>query len=866
MLSVGLLITLGWFGVQTAVRRHRDTARLQVVAMAEDAALTEEEQVRLRLLAIGQTLRLLQRAWQGAPTRFKLDDWREDLPVFADAVLQVSLTDEHGVIRASTQPRLIGGRAGEPVRRATGCGGMLIGPLVAGWGNSPGGIDLTCQLIQPDGSLAGLLVASYEPYPRATADGRFDVGPHGLVALVTLSSGAVDPLIDPAEIDPVDMAPDTRQAAGGDAARDGRAAASGDAARDGRNAADSEIAYPGKLAPAATIAGSRLLAAMTTASRGVWTGISPFDGVDRMHAFRRVAGRELDVVVAPDSAAAMRGAQAWDRWAQASGAALSILVVLLGALMLRAAHAAGAAQRRENELARDRASLAETTRQLQATLAGMTDGIMMLDADQRLLAWNDKFPAFTGVPAPLLRIGLPMAEMLYAQAAAGEFGPVDPDAEVNRRLALLHNSLGSGTTERVRPNGQVLELRRNPLPGGGFVTLYTDVTDRRAAEDRMREAQKMAALGRLTAGVAHDFNNVLASIIGSAELLERQLRDDPGQARRLAVILHGAQRGANLVRQLLAFSRKQPLAPVAVDANAIVRGMSELLASTLGGAVRVGTRLGARWPALVDPVQIEHVILNLAINARDAMPDGGTLTIATADVTLDRRLDAVGLAPGAYVSVSVSDTGTGMTPEVLRNALEPFFTTKPPGRGSGLGLSQVYGVASQSGGGVRIDSALNQGSTVTVFLPRAEAEAADCGDAARGSRHEPPCGQGTVLLVEHEAHVRETLAGMLAALGFSTLLAEDGAAALRVMEAGDGFDLLLTDLVMPGVDGRQLAAALRARRPAVPVVLITGCDDDSLVGGERWVLSKPFVTSQLAETLRAALWQAGVPASREAVS
>ncbi|HET8996190.1 MAG TPA: PAS-domain containing protein [Acetobacteraceae bacterium] len=500
--------------------------------------------------------------------------------------------------------------------------------------------------------------------------------------------------------------------------------------------------------------------------------------------------------------------------------------------------------------------LLEKTRQLEATLAGMSDGIMMVDAELRLLAWNDKFPQFTGVPADMLYVGATMQDVLRAQALAGEFGAVDVEAEVVRRLDLLRRISSIGVLERQRPNGQVIELRRNPLPGGGFVTLYTDVTARRAAEERMREAQKMAAIGRLTAGVAHDFNNVLTSIMGSAELLERRLGDDPAAARKLAVILQGAQRGADLVQQLLAFSRKQPLVPIAVEPNNVVRGMGELLRTTLGGAVRVETRLNARYPALVDPVQIEHVILNLAINARDAMPDGGVLTIATEDVVLDAPLEEAGLARGDYVMVSVADTGCGMPPDVQRQALEPFFTTKPPGRGSGLGLSQVYGVANQSGGGVQIDSALGRGTRISVFLPRAATAPVQPPVPAIGpAKTELARSQGTVLLVEDEPAVRETIAGMLTSLGFTALAAEDAAAALRLVESGRGFDLLLADLVMPGMDGVQLAGLVRARRPSLPVVLITGYSDDRRVSGERWVLSKPFLASRLGETLGMALRQ-----------
>jgi signal transduction histidine kinase len=436
---------------------------------------------------------------------------------------------------------------------------------------------------------------------------------------------------------------------------------------------------------------------------------------------------------------------------------------------------------------------------------------------------------------------------------------VDVEAEVARRMSLLRSGGSMGTIERPRPGGRQLEIRRNPLPGGGFVTLYSDVTARRQTEERLRQAQTMAAVGRLTAGVAHDFNNLLAAITGNAEVLHNLLSDDPAHGRRLAMILQTAGRGADLVRRLLAFSRKQELAPVQVDLNQVVRGMGDLLRATLGRATRVETKLEpALWPALIDPVQIEHVILNLAINARDAMPEGGTLTIATANTTLGHQDATVDLPVGDYIVVSVIDTGTGMTEEVQRNAFEPFFTTKPPGQGSGLGLSQVYGLASQSGGGVRIDSALGKGTTVSVLFPRATEEAdSDVGsgsDRAAGAepRRDTPAWHRTVLVVDDEMECRDTISAMLAANGFAAIVADSGEAALRLADAGADFDLLLVDFAMPGMNGAELAQEVRARRPSVPVVFFTGGDGE-YISGERWVLMKPFLGHTLTDTLRAAL-------------
>jgi signal transduction histidine kinase len=491
----------------------------------------------------------------------------------------------------------------------------------------------------------------------------------------------------------------------------------------------------------------------------------------------------------------------------------------------------------------------------------------MVDSELRLMAWNPHFPEFTGVPREILRVGLPMENILRGQVAAGEFGPVDVEAEVARRMALLHSGNAMGTIERPRPGGRQLEIRRNPLPSGGFVTLYTDVTARRQTEERLRQAQTMAAVGRLTAGVAHDFNNLLAAIGGNAEILHEQLRSHPDHAQRLAVILQAASRGSDLVRRLLAFSRRQPLTPALVDLNKVLQGMGGLLRATLGRKIRVETKLDAKlWSALIDPVQIEHVILNLVINARDAMPGGGTLTISTSNTTLGHHGAVVDLPAGEYVVFSVSDTGTGMTEEVQRNAFEPFFTTKPPGQGSGLGLSQVYGVASQSGGSVQIDSALGRGTTVSVLFPRATPETDP--DAVTGLERAAKAGrlpedvarQRTVLVVDDEADCRDTIEALLASSGFAPVMAESAAAALRLIDGGLDFHLLLVDVAMPDMNGVELTHKVRESRPSVPVVFLAG--DDEWISGERWVLLKPFLTRTLVDTVRAAL---GLTQEKDAV-
>ncbi len=810
VVAAAVLVALAWAGARDAIRAHRTEARARVHAEMLGKALAFEEQVRRELLSIDQTLRILQYEWQRDPAHFDLAARSNQVVALNDVSLQLFITDAQGIVRSSTRPAIVGTDVGgrdyfrHEATLPADDGRMFVGSLTQGQVTRLWQINLVRRLDNPDGTFAGVIAASYDANALSRFYREVDLGTHGVIAVVSVPDGEAW-----------------------------------------------SLAGAKQSATVINIANSPMFAAMQGAADGSWQGRSGLDDNDRLYAFATVPDRDLKVEVGIDRAEAMAASVAWERNAVIFAGGTTLVVLLMAALLLREE---SAARRRHESLAREQAILA-------ATLTGMSDGIMMVDGDLNLLAWNQHFPEFTGVPAEILRLGLPMEDILRAQALAGEFGPVDVEVEVARRLVLLRAGATMGTIERARPTGRHLEIRRNSLPGGGFVTLYTDVTARHQAEDRMRQAQTMAAVGRLTSGVAHDFNNLLVSISGNAEMLHNQLAEHPAHARRLAAILQAASRGADLVRQLLAFSRKQTLEPVMVDLNQVVRGISDLLRATLGRTIRVETQLAAElWPALIDPVQIEHVILNLTINARDAMPQGGTLTIATGNTTLGPFGRAADLPPGDYVIVSVGDTGTGMNDEVLRNAFEPFFTTKPPGLGSGLGLSQVYGVASQSGGGVQIDSAIGKGTTVSVMFPRAATDATT--SAIAGSRPEdaaraeaqPQSGQWhrTILVVDDEADCRETIAAMLSANGFAVAMAESGSEALRLMEHGLDFDLLLVDFTMPGMNGVELAQAVRVRRASIPVVFITGGDGER-TAGERWVLMKPFLTRTLTETLRAAL-------------
>jgi CheY-like chemotaxis protein len=361
----------------------------------------------------------------------------------------------------------------------------------------------------------------------------------------------------------------------------------------------------------------------------------------------------------------------------------------------------------------------------------------------------------------------------------------------------------------------------------------------------------MEAVGQLTSGIAHDFNNLLTAITGNLHLIEEDTAEEA--VRKYArSALRGAKRGAELTQQLLAFSRNQHLDVQPNGVNQLVSGMSDLLLRTLGGTIRIELALGQElWPALIDTNQVENAILNLAINARDAMPTGGTLTIETTNLRVGRLNEVDGLDPGDYVVVSVADTGTGMSEEVKAKAFDPFFTTKEVGRGSGLGLSQVYGVARQLGGTAEIDSAPGRGTTVRIFLPRAH-KAANLPADPRSATAARDGNVARILLVDDDADVREIVTVLLRRLGHDVVSAGSGAAALSAIEA-TVFDAAILDFAMPEMTGAELARRIGSRRPDVPILLITGHVDSAALGGdfsEEKILRKPFRAAELESKLR----------------
>ncbi len=385
--------------------------------------------------------------------------------------------------------------------------------------------------------------------------------------------------------------------------------------------------------------------------------------------------------------------------------------------------------------------------------------------------------------------------------------------------------------------------------------LVAEIAERRRAEATLRQMQRLEAVGQLTSGVAHDFNNLLTVVLGNLVFVRRTLGEDVDAEvrRRLSNIQDAAQRGAKLVGQLLAFSRRQRLDPAPVDLNATILEMRGLLQSTLGGSLNLETKLSDDlWFALVDVTQIELVILNLALNARDASPVGGALIVRTQNAMLEgAEAAAAQVTPGDYVALSVEDQGTGMAPEVREKAFEPFFTTKEVGKGSGLGLAQVYGFAKQSGGGAAIESVQGEGTKVRIYLPRATAApaakalrdgAADHGAHLHGRR---------ILVVDDDPGVRDVTASFLRELGCEVLEASSGAGALATLNGATDVDFAVIDFAMPGMNGRELADELKQRRPNLPLLFITGYADLTELGDvqDDLILMKPFTNDDLRRRL-----------------
>lgn len=495
---------------------------------------------------------------------------------------------------------------------------------------------------------------------------------------------------------------------------------------------------------------------------------------------------------------------------------------------------------------------AHSERILLATLDSVREGVAAFDHERRLLAWNRAFRQMLKLPPNALQIGqqVPSGETSEAGEFSKQFDTLEATARRSGRPALV---------ERKEADGRSLEVFHNPTRDGGSVTTFLDRTEQRQAEQALLQSQKLEALGQMTGGVAHDFNNLLTVIIGAASMLRRAVGKDPQALQRIDMVVLAAERGARLIQQLLAFARRQPLQPEIVNLSTLMNESLPLIRRAVGEKIVVEyVSSGGLWNTNVDAAQFQTAVLNLAINSRDAMPGGGKLTIEVCNAALDDVYAAhhAEVEPGQYVMFAITDTGKGMDAATALRALDPFFTTKPVGEGTGLGLPQVYGFVKQSGGHLKIDSEVGEGTTIKLYLPRS------FGQEVR-SQSQPATlaltGTETILVVDDDEIVRATVASMLESLGYDVIMASSGGEAISILENGAKIDLLFTDVVMPGtVGGRKLAERAAEISPGIKILFTSGYTENAIVHNHRLdpgveFLSKPYDRERLAAKVRRVL-------------
>ena len=489
----------------------------------------------------------------------------------------------------------------------------------------------------------------------------------------------------------------------------------------------------------------------------------------------------------------------------------------------------------------------------------LPDAVLVVDADHKVLLCN---------PAVARVFGYAPEELIGQETAVLYETPAECERIRTMEVRLREQEMSEPAMVRYRrKSGEAFPaetvasvLRDQDGQFIGFISLNRDISKQVVQDEALRKSQRMEAIGQLTGGIAHDFNNLLTIITGNHELLEMEL-EAAEQLDLLSRANNAAMMGARLTNRLLTFARRRRLDPVVLDLNEQVLAMAELLRRTLGEAIALGTLLAPRlWSVQADPSEVENAVLNLAINSRDAMPAGGKLVIETSNVVLEESdvASEVGAEPGEYVRLSVSDTGMGMSREVLMRVFEPFFTTKEPGKGTGLGLSVIYGFVRQSGGHVTVYSEINRGTTVNLYLPCIAGEH----ERPASARQPAPATQRTgetILLVEDNPDVRKVTAQRLRNLGYVVVEAASGARAVEVLSAGASIGLVFSDVVMPGgMSGFELARWVQSNVPAVPVLLTSGFAEDVARAGEApaselEILRKPYTGAELARALRKAV-------------
>lgn len=829
--GAAVLIALAWLGASAAILAEQHEAQAHASADVANQALIFEDQLRRELLVVDQTLRILEVEWEANPTEFDLSAWMHRALVLPDVSLHIFIADANGIVRASTQPGTTGGdvSARDYFRTEAALDHdderMFIGPTTRGLITNRWQMNMVRRL-DKDGRFAGVIGADYD----TAALGRFyrqaDLGEMGMIALVGASDGKLRALVGPTAVE-----------------------------------------------PGYDISGSAMYQALLADPNGRWIGPSAVDGVRRIHAFRTVADRNLAVVVAFDTASVLGTSHAFTRSAQffAGGTSLFVLVVACGVL-----REIGMARARERALDADRATLAAAnadldaarrqadrkTAQLETTLGGMWDGVSVVDGDMKLVAWNEPFAALAGVPRELLKIGASVEEIVRAQALSGEFGEVDIEPEVARRMAFMRSGQVYGTTERIRPNGQAIELRRRRLPGGGFVTLYIDITARKQAEEAMRRARELAeaateAKSRFVATVSHEIRTPLNTLLNSLRLLSETTL--PRSAQPLLQMANQAGDGLlALINDILEMSRMEAgqlaVRPSAFALRPLLEGVAALFGDQ-ATARPIAITIGPAVPDLIhsDAGRVRQILLNLLSNAVKFAAPGTVRLIAELEAETGRRLRIV-----------VRDPGPALTAAERARLFQPFSRLEraetSAATGSGLGLAISRGLASLLDAEVGCDAAPDGGNDFWLALPLETTVALPLLPAL--SAPPGPLPRTRILVVDDVLPNQIVLATMLRRAGHCVDVARSGEAALARLRENP-YDIVFMDLRMPGLSGLDATRQIRAMAGPAATIPIVALSADAapqdharaIAVGMQELLAKPVDRAQLRAVIARLVWR-----------
>ena len=835
------LMALTWIGTLTAIRIERTDAAERIVADAGNQAQIFEEQLQRKLLEVDQTLRILARAWEADPANFDLSAARRQFIVLNDLSSQVFIADEHGIVQHDTVPATVGTNVSRrdyftyEAAQAADEDRLFISPTTMGTVTRQWQLNLARRLHRPDGGFAGVVVASM----RISALGSFyqmaNIGARGVIAVVAMERGGVRVAVGPRVID-----------------------------------------------PGSVIADTDMFKAMQADPDGVWIGRSAFDGVRRVHGFRRVADRDLEVVVGIEQAEAMAATSAWIKAAYGFAGGITALLLAMAGLLLKDLHAA---RRREHALAHDRAVLAAAnaqlelakasadakSAQLEATLVGMTDGVAMVDGRMQLVEWNPRYPGLAGVPSAILRVGLPIAEVLRAQAEAGEFGEVDVEAEVARQVASLSSGDYAAAAERARPDGKVIELRRNRLPDGGFVTLYTDITARKQTEATLRQAGAVAeaaarAMSRFVAIVSHEIRTPLNALLSSLTLLA-----DSSLAPTQQALVDLSRQSGNalmaLVNDVLEMSKMEAgqlmLRPSSFRLRTLIESAIDMFrapAAERGIALRLSIGPGVPDEIHTDPGRLRQVLLNLLSNAVKFAAFGEVRFTAEAQFA----------AGEPRLRLAVRDRGPVIAEADRGRLFKPFSRIEQPGAegplGTGLGLAICHHLVALMGGEIGCNvwtmGGREAGNEFWVVLPVTapplHADDAAAGTAVHRWRSLP---RTRILLVEDIVANQLVTATLLRREGHLVDIAGNGLDAFGAV-ASRPYDLVFMDIFMPGMSGLNAAKLIRGMAgppAAVPIVALTAnvCPEDKVLcaaAGMNGMLGKPVALADLLDAVAQHVW------------